>query len=270
MSFIFVTGLPRTGTTWVSQTIAVSTKSKLVHEPFNWKKYPERSYYHMKYLPKESGDLEFIKIVNNSIKARSGLLKFLDTKILIKDVHCCICVEYLWEVFKPLIIFVIRHPCAMANSWNNLNYEVTSRLEILLAQDILVEKYLEGFIKHLRKSDDYFFQIGAYWGASYYIMDQISSAYMDWQWVTHESLCYELLDGYKKLLNHFNIKIRKKSKKFIQEHNQARNSSNNPYSTFRDSTGEPKKWEKTLKKEQISAVLDGATPFGIFEKYYNE
>jgi hypothetical protein len=54
MPVLFLTGIPRSGTTWAAQGIAALTRARYVHEPFNRVLYPERARYNMLYLPANS------------------------------------------------------------------------------------------------------------------------------------------------------------------------------------------------------------------------
>jgi len=207
MKPIFLTGLPRSGTTWASRAIVAATKGRLVHEPFNWKRYPERISYHMKYIPAGSEDAELMRILHKEMAPRFFFLR--NRRIVIKDVHTCLAIEYLWDELDPIIIILVRHPCAVANSWARLGLEARSRLDILLSQEELVQTYLASFKHHINSNYDYFFQIGAYWGAAYFVLSRLTE------------------------------------------------------------TDEPEKWQYTLTMEQIQAVQDGASPFGVFEMFYN-
>lgn len=266
---IFLTGIPRSGTTWAAKAIAAATSSRLVYEPFNWKVHPQRINYHMKYLPAGSNDEEFLRILNASIKP---LLPFWDffagTKnILIKDVHTCMALEYIWQQLQPRIIILMRHPCAVAGSWSSLGLEARSRLDILLNQKDLYKKYLKPFERHINSSNDYFFEVGAYWGASYFIMDQFARKHPEWQWITHEWLCDDPVAHYYKLLNNLDLEMNEKGIQFLEENNRARKKGEGPHSTARVSRSEPDKWKAFLTEENIQKVLSGAAPFELLIKY---
>ena len=133
MQTILLTSLPRSGSTWASQTIAMATRSQLIHEPFNWKCYPGREKYHMLYLPAGSIQMDLIEIIESECTSKSPFIGRLikDKPLVLKDVHLCLAVEYVWEQLEPNIIILIRHPCEMANSWMKLNFEVRFRIDLV-------------------------------------------------------------------------------------------------------------------------------------------
>ena len=274
MQTILLTSLPRSGSTWASQAIAVATRSRLIHEPFNWKRYPEREKYHMLYLPAGSNQMDLIEIIKNESTPKIPFIDRLmkDKNVVLKDVHLCLAVEYVWEQLEPDIIILIRHPCGMANSWMKLNFEVRFRLDLLLAQQNLMADHLSPFKNHLSLNRDKWFDIGAYWGASHFVLDQLSKAHCDWKWITHEELCVNSASSYELLLNNLGAKIDPRGQKrllsFINHHNRSIMGKKH-YSVSRISANEPEKWRRHMTPEQIRSVLRGAEPFGIMQKYYD-
>lgn len=274
MQLIFITGLPRSGTTWASKAIAAATKRKLVHEPFNWEKYPDRAEYHMKYLPGNSKDSVFIKTLRSSMKSRNPLTSILAKKrgIVIKDVHVCMAIEYVWAQLQPVIVILVRHPCALAQSWTNLGYKVHFRMDLLLSQKRLLQDYLDPFEAHMRSSNNYFFEVGAYWGASYFVLRGLAKKHKEWLWVTHEKLCVQPFAYFEQLLNKAGWKLNQSEKhslrRFLKRTNREPRKTEGPYSLARVSFREPDKWRTRLRRSQIQAVIEGAEPFGILRELY--
>jgi hypothetical protein len=272
---ILLTGLPRSGTTWSSRAIAAAINGRIIHEPFNWKRYPERINYHMRYLaasPKDDSLGEgLLDILDQAQKPTIHDILVRNRPVVIKDVHICLAIAYVWQHLRPLVIMVMRHPCAIANSWRSLNLEARSRLALLLSQDLLVSEYLAPFENHMRSSENYYFEIGAYWGATYYTMSRIAAEYPEWQWVTHEWLCVDTQASYQKLLANLGISLNKKQleqlDRFLDKHDRSRKPKEGPYSLARLSAQEPDKWRDELTAEQEQAVLDGAEPFGMLERF---
>ena len=272
---ILLTGLPRTGTTWASRAVAAATRSRVAHEPFNWKLHPDRVGYHMKYMLAGSKDVTLLELLHSAMKPKFPFLSRFrrSRRVLIKDVHICLAIEYLWEQLRPLIIILVRHPCAMASSWSNLGLEARSRLDLLLAQRRLMQDHLAPFESHMNSEDDYFFEIGAYWGASYYVLSRLAEKHEDWQWVTHEALCVQSLTRFEQLLNDLGMELEGAGRSalcdFLDKHNRERKKKEGAYALARVSVNEPDKWRSALAAEQIRAVTKGAEPFGLLPKFYS-
>ncbi|MBK9052240.1 MAG: hypothetical protein IPL78_15420 [Chloroflexi bacterium] len=234
---LFLTGLPRSGTTWAAQALAAATGGRIIHEPFNWRNYPARLPYHMLYRSAQADDPALLNIIKRSMRPSwKHAYDWLrpNRPLVLKDVHICLASEYIETHLRPRTIIIMRHPCAMAQSWHALKYEVPFRIETLLRQPDLVETYLHPFVSHLQDQDEYL---------------RFQSLF--------ERLNVALSPRHQIHLN-----------QFLQSNNRPRKASEGAYSTARSSEAEPDKWRHKLTGEQIAAVLHGAAPFGLLEKFY--
>ena len=271
---ILLTGLPRSGTTWAANVIAKTINYRLVHEPFNWRAHPERMIFHMKYLPANVENQELIQIIKRSIREPFPLFDQMTQKkgVLIKDVHICLAIESIWEQLHPKIIIMLRHPCAIALSWMALGYEIRFRIDNLLEQSTLVRDLLAPYVEHMKHEYDPYFMIGAYWGASYYILNQLFQLHPDWQWVIHEELCSDPVDHFSRLITNLDTHLSNAGLRMLtslhNKYDHEQHTKFSPYSIIRVSEAEPQKWIKTLTAQQVQSVLEGEKPFGILEKYF--
>jgi len=269
---ILLTGLPRAGTTWASRAIAAATGSRVAHEPFNWRRRPDRLPYHMKYLPSGSNDPSLIDILERASRPRHTF-PWSARPVVVKDVHICLALEIIWEELHPRVIILVRHPCALAHSWARLGYEVRFRLDLLLSQEKLMADHLNRFEAHLRQRGGFFFEVGAYWGAAYFVLARQSARHSEWQWATHESLCVDSFSRYQALLQRAGVELSRGGqaalRRFLEGHNRRRRGQEGPYSVSRLSAAEPDKWLQRLDPDQIRAVLSGAAPFGVLETWYD-
>ena len=271
----FITGLPRSGSTWASQIYAKSLNRNLIHEPFNWRKFPDRKKYHMHYIGADSVESEFDEIVNNTISTQKRIQARFSRKqgIVIKDVHACLAIPRINHLINPHGVILVRHPCAMGLSWSKLGFKVQFRIWNLLSQKDLVDKYLTPFIDHMRASKDYFYSFGAYWGASYFIIDRITKDLQDWHWTTHEDLCIDSVFKYQnQFIIHgfeFTDSLNKRLDKTLLERDSAGKIKSlfNP-TTVRETREEPEKWKGNLENNEIDQILKGCEPFGIHQRFY--
>jgi hypothetical protein len=269
---IFVTSLPRSGSTWAAQAIAVALHSRVINEPFNWLHHPNRKCYHMRYFRPGETDPAFIQVFHHHMRSPLPLLNdaWFGRNKVIKDVHACLALEPIWKALRPRMLLLIRHPCGMASSWAKLGLQARFRLDVLLGQSDLVKDFLEPFQAHINSSQDYFFEMGAYWGAAYFVMAQLSKNHPDWQWTSQEALCVESQRRYEAWISatglNFSSRDSARLDAFLKQHN--RESSRN-YSATRVSSEEPEKWKRHLKADQIQSCLVGAAPFGLLEQFYD-
>ena len=239
--------------------------SRYVHEPFNWQSHPERKAYGVKYLRAGSREPSFARTLDGSVtrsRWRDRIREFVGgRRLVLKDVHASLAVEFMQERLHAAVVILTRHPCGMASSWLRLDFARSP--ELLLSQADLVEEHLQPFEAHMRASRDPLFQMGAYWGASYYVLDRLARGHPEWQWVTHEELCVDPRAAFGALLQRLGVDVRCPDTPYFDRHDRPPAPEDHAYRTFRASRSEPEKWRTLLSAPDIARVLRGAEPFGV-------
>jgi hypothetical protein len=253
---LFLTGLPRSGTSWAANALTRALGAHLDFEPFNWKTKQDEGLkrWHMLQLTEPAP--EFDAVVETT---RDG-----DRPHVVKDVHTCLALER-WARVHPRVVILVRHPCAVAASWESLDYPIGWQTEILLAQPVLTDGPLAPFVDHLQPTGDFWFDLGAYWGAANLCMIEQAAGH-DWPVLTHESLCtgdpaafapaLDGLPGDESALLSFLVEA------------DAEPVSGDRYAILRNTRAEPEKWRQLLDADQQAAVLRGAEPFGVGQSLY--
>ncbi len=271
---IYLAGLPRSGTTWFGWVFAAAAHTTLVDEPFNHEFHPEATPYNLAYLTANTKNPNFTRILCRAAKEdfRSNLTSILPYRIrsklpgqirnpgdqvVIKDVHALLALEKIWADIHPKILLIIRHPCAVASSWHRLASKgnFVPQIERLLAQQKLIDEHLSEFVDHIKSENEFFFSVGAYWGAVNYVATRTVAAHNNdgWIQVTHEHLCADPLTHYETIFNAIGLVMTPRAKEFISK---------------QDSRHEAEKWKSKLSQKQVRAVLAGSEPFGLVEKLY--
>ena len=125
---LFLTGLPRSGTSWAANALTRALAAHLDFEPFNWKTKDDESLKRWHMLQLTEPTPEFDEIVARTADG--------ERPHVVKDVHTCLAVER-WAVVHPKVVILVRHPCAVAASWGKLDYPIGWQTEILLSQPVL-------------------------------------------------------------------------------------------------------------------------------------
>lgn len=244
----------------------------MIYEPYNADFHPERRAFEMRYLPAGSDDAPFLSIFKRELRSplrpRRTLKTMRAKAIIVKDVHAGLATEYVWEAFRPNIVIIIRNPFAVTASWQRVNFEVGQRVDLLLNQPRLVTDHLAPFVDQMRASDDKFFKLGAFWGASYFVMQRLAQHHPEWGWVTHEALCADPNVGFTNLLAQFGLKQSPRGTAFLQSHNRPPRADENAFSVSRVAADQPDKWRDELTPAQVDAIHAGCTPFGLLEQHY--
>ena len=186
-------------------------------------------------------------------------------QVVIKGVYCCLAAERVADRLGAAVVILVRHPCGVASSWKQLDYFGPYWIDALLSQELLLDEHLGAFVDHMRSSTHPLFQVGAYWGATYYVLHRLARAHPDWEWVSHEELCADPERGFRGLLQRLGVRVHDAEMEFFREHNRPREEGEDAYQIYRDASAEPGKWRNSLSLEEIREVMRGAEPFGVDE-----
>lgn len=148
---ILVAGTARSGTTWLGSIIASQVPCRMMFEPFNSGKVEDfRQFYYFQYMRPTD--------VNSALQSycqtiftgniRNG---WIDREIdnlkpryrLIKEIRVNLFLKWISLAFPEIpLLFIIRHPCAVALSRMQLDWATDSDIEPFLAQPKLIDDFL--------------------------------------------------------------------------------------------------------------------------------
>jgi hypothetical protein len=161
---IVLAGSGRSGTTWLSDVINFENGYRYLFEPFHpryvpeWSAFPERPYFRPTERPDEVR-VTVERILSGAIRNRwiDGFnLKVVARRRLLKDVRANLFLKWISVQFPEVpLVFVFRHPCAVALSQErgqNLRGSWSPDLESLLAQPALVDDHLAPFVDEIREA----------------------------------------------------------------------------------------------------------------------
>src|SRR5262249_48044541 len=126
---IYVTGVPRCGSSWVGDVLSTARGVRYNYEPFNPSSHPfltRRSIY----LAADDDDPAFRRAADAIFAGRIRFHQFLRgvrwgyawrtirpaTRILAKDPTARYVAEWIAENYGAKIVIIIRHPCAFVSS----------------------------------------------------------------------------------------------------------------------------------------------------------
>ncbi|HRV94917.1 MAG TPA: sulfotransferase domain-containing protein [Anaerolineae bacterium] len=155
---IFLAGTGRSGTTWVSDIINFKREYRYIFEPFyNAEVDLCRRFEEIQYLRPDNQDEYYLAAAKDIL---SGKIRnqwtdqyhrsFISEKRLIKDIRTNLMLKWINSHFPEIpIIFLMRHPCAVAKSklrgkgWS-------SDLDLFLNQPALVDDFLQPFLAEIK------------------------------------------------------------------------------------------------------------------------
>ena len=147
---IFVAGSGRSGTTWLQEIINYHNEYRVMFEPF----YPQKvnivsDWHPFQYLRTEDTEQRFLRpaeaILCGNVKnfwVDKYNKRLFSQRRVIKDIRANLFLHWIKDNFPEIpIILIMRHPCAVANSKSQGNWE--NNLDHYLSQEDLMEDYLE-------------------------------------------------------------------------------------------------------------------------------
>jgi hypothetical protein len=161
---IFLAGTGRSGTTWLAEMIDYQIPSRLMFEPFFLNKiFPASRFHLFQYMRPEQEDRELYNYAHEVLtgKIRDQRIDWHNKRLfthsrIIKEIRANLFLKWLHDRFPQVpLVFVIRHPCAVALSRKELGWDTDADIEPFLRQENLIADYLENKLDliHSLKTD---------------------------------------------------------------------------------------------------------------------
>jgi len=151
---ILLAGHDRSGTTWIAEALNHRTRLRYIYEPFNPGRVDATSAFTPRiYLRPTDRRPEYVEAANAVLSGKVRSLwadkynrSILPKRRLVKEVRSNLVLPWLCENFpQTRVVFLMRHPCAVANSERKLSDRWTIDLSRFLGQPALMEDYLAPF-----------------------------------------------------------------------------------------------------------------------------
>lgn len=221
-NWIFVTGVPRAGTTFVGKVLSLPLKVDYIHEPFNpgcgmagmKQRYrymrssldgEEMMRYHEKVerifsydfnlkTSRYSGDSKVRRALKSIVGSR-GPFYLRIAKVnpfheaaVIKDPTGSLLAKYLYTRFDVTPVIVVKHPVSLMASLKRIGWQ--PNLHWFREQPYLVEDHFSDERNFIyREWTDPVEKTAVHWRILYKVMLEQASRHPDWQVITHEALC---------------------------------------------------------------------------------
>ena len=176
-STLFVAGVGRSGTTWLSDILNFNNQYRLMFEPFHAEKVSVcRRFRIRQYLRPANTDPYFLNAANTILDGRvrnawidSQNRKHFSRRRIIKDIRANLLLGWLHAHFPNLpIVYVLRHPCAVAISRCRMNF--ATHFDDFLAQEDLIDDFLHPFVGTLTRTEGDFQKQILLWCVENYVV----------------------------------------------------------------------------------------------------
>ena len=285
---ILVTGVHRSGTTWVGRMLTAGGEAAYISEPLNvWHRpgvlaadIPHWYFYiceenESQYLPafrqlldyRYHWEKELLSLRSLHDLGRMGrdgstflLGKLLHRRPLLKDPFAAFSIRWFLERLGCQVVVTVRHPAAFASSLKRLNWPFDMR--DLLAQPLLLRDWLasyeEQMLACLANPQDILRQAAILWSMVYQTVWKLKEEGAPILLILHEDLSLDPLGGFEKLYQALGLRYTAKA----QQHIAKSSSADNPkeirteqlHSVRLDSRANLMNWRKRLNEAEIEQI----------------
>lgn len=285
---ILVTGINRSGTTWVGRTLAQAPGIALVYEPFSpdhrrgilrsatphWFTYVRddppaqlasdvRRMLEFRYSyaaelrslrsPRDAG-----RMVRDA--ARFARWRRAGCRPLVKDPIAVLAAPWLAREFGTQVVVTIRHPAAYASSMRRLGW--THDFSGFLAQPGLVDDLVPGLRGDIAamagRPGDILDQAGLLWNVIHTVIASYRRDHPDWMFVRHEDLSADPVAGFRDLAGRIGVDFTREVETYVVETtgpgNPAEAGRGVVHELRRDSAASARTWHDRLTSEEIARV----------------
>jgi hypothetical protein len=273
---IFITGHGRSGNSWIGTTFKQATGILYYDEPYNPTAIKGGDYsYWFRYIRPDGSDPYFENCLDRAFKGlitygRSWLKqphrRFLPGyRVVITEVAPLMLLEWVYKRYQPDILYVLRHPCAIALSARNKNTKLERPIKEILKQPELVKDHLNPYLTIMEKAKKPFEIYGALWGARNRVIADLIPKYPEWRTVFYEDLCNDPEARFRELFDNFNLKWTAKVQKYISQ--STTKEKPGTYDTYRITKKQNDKWKREMTMDEIDQVRSFVEPFNL--PFYN-
>ena len=274
---LFITGIPRCGSSWVGEILGGCKQARYVYEPFNfhWTPSLQGQVRHFKYIESQSDIPPLLQLTaNDALEGKQnwkqlgravyrGYLRSACRKadrVVIKDPTACLMTDWIARQFQAQILIVMRHPCGFASSMGSLDWPLN--VNVLLGQKELMHDHLEPFRDTLRQArNDKWLTRGAFWGALHTVFAHQLDHNPDWVLLKYENLCADPAGQFETLAEKFGLELAAGSRQKIEA--LSTTDSTDSGSTRRNSQAMPEIWRQRMSSGEIDAVLGIVSEFKL-------
>ncbi|RKZ04828.1 hypothetical protein DRQ21_01665 [Candidatus Fermentibacteria bacterium] len=301
---ILVTGIHRSGTTFVGKMLSSAPGTGYVQEPFNpeygvtgvdlWYPYIRQghvseSYYaeivrnivsgHAVYRKKSADGDHFFKKTGKRLLGSRDYLQYLAStkmpgsrRLIIKDPLASLSSEWMHKKFDMDVIILLRHPAGFIASTQRLGWNYYF-LSDIMTQTQLMEEYLHEILAPFNIASMKQWQKGALlWQCIYSILDVYAERNPSIKIVRLEDISLAPEEMFRELHKHLELPFTKKTAHKIQESTGSNNPVNAPggkvHHLQRNSRQLSNAWKRSINRNMAIEIRKLAGPVG--EKYYGK
>ena len=247
---IFISGMHRSGTSWVSEILSTAGRYVLKDEEMFLPNYPSQTkpikiWYEYINIKNEKKYTEYIetvlsneyhlinglslsKSINKKVKAlylkvNSILRKsfYHSTPLILVEPLGLLSSDWVSKTYKCKMIIIIRHPAAIISSLklNNIRYNFNGSHSLLIQNDFLKNNvhFLNNNNENIPEPDDIIGQGILMWKILYGYVQKLQKNNRDWIFAKHEDLSIDPIKEFELIFKKLGLPFRNKTKSKINK-----------------------------------------------------
>ena len=301
---IIVTGMPRSGTTFVGRLLAETKQFSYLHEPLHAERGIEGISNWFPFIPMDAGSADpvatsiasliackarykrplrrpgtksaLLHLASHFIHSRSHWdylmhqLRWGRRDLLLKDASLALCTAWILKNYPTSkAVIMIRHPVAVALSMRKMNWRFDDRC--LWDQPCLVERFLvpHGIPRTMQLDHDV--QVAWAWRTIYSILQEqlLDIDPNRYLFVRHVDVCLQAHEFGKKIVEFSGGRMTPAASRFLDLRTDGENVSARPgkvHDLSRNSRKLVDSWKRSANPNMISVIMGIAEP--VFSMFY--
>jgi hypothetical protein len=257
---IAVSGLPRSGTSWVAKALSRAPGVSYYFEPDSvlggdyWNRYLAAGT-NAPTLERSLGDAFCGRVHTEYVLAEQGFREIVTAwqaeTVLVKWVKLVLSLDWFAQQFPDVtVVQTIRHPVPLALSWRPRGWDPGHHLGLMLAQPALMEGPLRQHADTMREAETFWQKTGAFWGAV--SLMQLRQHRPGWVLREHEWYCMDPEARLRDLVSQVGLRWTDEVGRFVS--GEDRGATGPGYGRHRDPRQEVHKWEKHITRAEFDEL----------------
>jgi Sulfotransferase domain len=297
---ILLTGIPRSGTTWVGRMLVTGGGLGYLNEPFNLARSPGTVRvpvgHWFPYVTEENEADVLARLTKllrfryplarelSHCRNRTDLLHTMKTwkdfvrsrgrRPLVKEPHAVFSSAWFAQRLDADVVVIVRHPAAVVSSWTRLGWSFD--FQNLLEQPALIRDRLARFEQELRTalepSADVVGRIALLWRVVYETVADLNDELEQLTIVRHEDLSRDPIEGFRALYERLGLSFSRETERAIAASSSADNPKetavDRPHETRIDSRANLAHWKNRLTQDEVRRVRELTEPAAT--RYYTD
>lgn len=274
---VFVTGIHRSGTSWIGDIMSYAEDVSYWREPYNPSTVKNMAQQYL-YLPDNVNETSYKIFTDKMLQGKySGSLfdytlpKYwygLSNKHLIKDPTAAFMLEWIMSEYNCKTLVVLRHPAGFVSSVLKLNWDFD--FNCFLKQKKLMSKYLVNHRDIIEKYNYPGMDVGkgaVLWCVVYHVLKKMTIS-DDVIWVKYEDVCASPISSFKNIHQQFDLQWNESIENKIKDSVSGRStfSNNITHELSRDTSKMSTIWKTRLSQDELDLIDDITCAFG-FDEY---